>query len=114
MSLGIGGGDDADGIGDDEGGETLFNGGDFGERNNELFGLNIKTKRERERSVTTLLFFARTLMGPWGISPTNNNKSQKTYIGDPSKDVCIEADVVLADEQSPLNEDLLLKSTTEI
>lgn len=36
VSLCIGGGDDADGIGDDEGSETLFNGGDFGESNNEL------------------------------------------------------------------------------
>lgn len=39
---------------------------------------------------------------------------RRTYVGDPSKDVSIEADMVLADIQSPLDENFLLQSTSVI
>jgi hypothetical protein len=37
-----------------------------------------------------------------------------TYVGDPSKDVGVEADMVLADIKSTLYQDFFLKSTTVI
>lgn len=36
------------------------------------------------------------------------------YVGDPAKDVCVEADVILTDVESALDENLLLQGTTVI
>lgn len=43
-----------------------------------------------------------------------STQRRTTYVGDPSKDIGIEADMVFTDIESPLNEDLFLESATVI
>ena len=61
-----------------------------------------------QRLGLSFIHFPDQTCGPWRA------RYNDTYVGDPSKDVGVEADMVLADIKSTLDQDFFLESTTVI